>query len=151
MYVRSMPDNDPEVKNIQAVYAVQIPAKDATLIKKLFSRYSTFFLLKKTVTWILRIKRVLLAKSRKLQPPDVKTNISISEIKQVETEILKCVQKESFPSLYCEPLKPLKKFDALRQLEPQMIDGVFLNHKWLMVFLNHKWLMVFLNHKWLMV
>ena len=49
MHVLNMPDNDPEVKKIQAAYAVQIPAEDAIIIKKLFSRYSIFFPLKTTV------------------------------------------------------------------------------------------------------
>ena len=95
-----MPDNDLEVKKIQAVYAVQIPAEGAIIIKYCSAGTRHFFSVEENSCVDFRKKRVLQAKNRTLQPPDVNSNITISEIKEAEIAILQCVQKESFAALY---------------------------------------------------
>jgi transposase InsO family protein len=123
--IQKLSDNDPEVRKEQVVYAVQSTknlVEDA--MNRMYSRYSTFYRLKRAIAWILRVKQLLLTKCRGLQLPNMHTSLSVLEVQSAENEIWKLVQAESFPDLYHEPNKSLKRSDFMHRLEPQMVNGL---------------------------
>ena len=92
-------ENDPEVRREPVIYASVAADADRwvnDIFDRIFNRRSDWIKLKPDVAWILRAKRFLLAKSKNLPTPDMKDDISVSEIHQAEADIVKCVQHEAF-------------------------------------------------------
>ena len=98
-------DNDPEVKKKSLlVYATDAPnAHGKHLAVEIVESFSTWCRVKRVFAWILRYKRSLrlCAQSRKQDQTDPRTlsqipPISLTELVNAETEILKHIQQASF-------------------------------------------------------
>ena len=97
-------DNDPEVKKSSLVYATDAPnAHGKHLVVETIERFSSWCRVKRVFAWILRYRRNLRlrAQSRKQYQTDPRTlsqipPISLTELVNAETEILKYIQQASF-------------------------------------------------------
>jgi hypothetical protein len=123
-------DGDPEVKRDSVIYAVDAsPSEESDVMNRIFSKYSDWYKLRKTVAWLLRTKKVLKGNvdksaSRMTDP------LSVADLQQSELEIVKYVQRQVFREEYVELMKGsqtnnrfLKK-SQLYRLEPMMIGDV---------------------------
>ena len=97
-------DNDPEVKKSSLVYATDAPnAHGKHLVVETIERFSSWCRVKRVFAWILRYRRNLRlrAQSRKQYQTDPRTlsqipPISLTELVNAETEILKYIQQAIF-------------------------------------------------------
>ena len=93
-------DNDPEVKKGALVYVTDASNNcDKHIVVEVFERFSSWCRGKRVFTWMLRYKRNL--RSRNQDRSDLQTTcpippISLTELVNAETEILKHVQGSSF-------------------------------------------------------
>jgi len=86
-----------------------------------FSRFSTWYELKRSVAWILRVRDKLLRKDLTLTP------ISVDELERAERAILECVQRESFAKeiTRLRAGKTLcKQHNRLLKLRPYICDAI---------------------------
>ena len=102
-------DKDPEVK--KEVKAGEASRKeDPKLVEGMMKRFSSWHKLKKFIAWVLRYKENLQNAGDCLKNPKdqrktkITTPISVKEMQVAEREILKYVQRKSFP----EDMKILK-------------------------------------------
>lgn len=135
----SIDDADPEVKGpiVCAVYR-----SDPNPLEEIIKRYSSWDRLRRIVAWMLRYKANLLRNIRKRregeilvdEPTGQVTPIDVDEIKNAETEILKCAQSESFKD-ECRLLEDnqpkeskgkgkIKKDSKIFNLDPVMNQGL---------------------------
>ena len=97
-------DNDPEVKKSSLVYATDAPnAHGKHLVVEIIERFSSWCRVKRVFAWILRYRRNLRshAQSRKQDQTDARILsqiplISLTELVNTDTEILKHIQQASF-------------------------------------------------------
>ena len=101
-----------------------------------FRRTSSWYRLKKSVAWILRYRENLLTASQGKKPIKFTLNapkrpITVEEMKAVELEILKSVQKHHFAEEFYSLSKSASKgvplvgkSSCLRKLDPVLIDGL---------------------------
>ncbi|KAJ8023742.1 hypothetical protein HOLleu_36272 [Holothuria leucospilota] len=90
-------------------------------IRTLLEKYSTWYRLLRGVGWLLRYKKFLKTVGKK-EGNIIKGDLSVEELKESETEIVKWVQRESFPSTIRSPGK--WKGTAFRKLSPVLVEGV---------------------------
>lgn len=128
-----IPSNDPEVKRTAETHAtVTVEGNDP--LENIFTKFSQWTKLKKTIAWILRYKNNLLKRVRenkkKEQIKETKKNdvtpITVSEMKKAEIVIIKYVQRQCFE----EELRNLnagcltKKASSLHKLDPMLLDDL---------------------------
>jgi len=95
---------------------------------RLIKRYSSLYALTKATAWMLRFKAFLLRKA-KLRPGLRLYNCSltIAELQQAETQLIRYVQRSTFPSLFSQ-LSRGRDFcsdkSAMNKLSPFLDDGV---------------------------
>jgi hypothetical protein len=94
--VSSIIDDDSEVKMDKPVvsYLTDNYPKPATDV--LLERYSSWYRLKIGVAWILKLKYLLLCKVRKKSACEIKTTLSVTELKEAEVAVIKYVQGQHF-------------------------------------------------------
>ena len=143
-------DNDPEVKRSERsarsfATEAQTEVKEATTVDDIIKQFSSWRQLKKTVAWLLRYKTNLkTAKGRRQQGEAMAFGeirpIDVEEMKSAEKEILKFVQRQSFPTVMAAlSLKPQKEKEGiggrrntmarnrpLRQLDPFLSEDGLL-------------------------
>ncbi|KAK3729480.1 hypothetical protein QZH41_019941, partial [Actinostola sp. cb2023] len=96
-------EDDPEVKKSAKSFATKAQEEENATIDDILKRFSSWDKLKKTVAWLIRYKANLREARRKRQLRQSMTYgeiqpIRVEELKNAETEILKFVQNQSFPS-----------------------------------------------------
>ena len=91
-----------------------------SLMEVKFSRFSTWYKLKKSVAWILRLKNKLLHKEIAFQ------SISVDELDRAEKEIIKCVQQDRFSEeiIQLRSGKQHTRNNCLRKLNPFVSEGI---------------------------
>lgn len=133
-----IPDDDPEVKKESTVvHSTQATNCEYPLITERFTRFSNWQQLKRVITWILRYKSKLLAKikTRKLGQESrvavtpLNSLISVQELSDAESEIIKQVQEKHFKEeINClrkgEQTKISKKSSHLLKLDPEIRNGL---------------------------
>ncbi|KAJ8017542.1 hypothetical protein HOLleu_44978 [Holothuria leucospilota] len=107
---------DPELRQNRTCMAVTDDS-----IRTLLEKYSTWYRLLRGVGWLLRHKKFLKTVGKK-EGNIIKGDLSVEELKESETEIVKWVQRESFPSAIRSPGK--WKGTAFRKLSPVLVEGV---------------------------
>ena len=118
---------DPEVKQERKICLAT--AQCITDICDIFLRFSSWYKLKKCISWILRYKNNLLKVAKREKKVDGKAEspfISIEEMNQAEYEILKNVQIQYFQEKY-EDLamgRGVKKSSRLIKLDPVLHKGL---------------------------
>ena len=130
-------EDDPEVKRVK-VNSVVVESKDVEIemdvINKLINKHSSWFKLKKSVAWILKVRKELLRRVRyKNNSQEEKSRsrtldfnkISVDELEEAERAILMFVQRNIFP----EEIKMLKngnikRNSTIRKLDPILENGV---------------------------
>ena len=120
--------DDKEVKRTVEAYVTQV--NEVNMTSLLFSKFSEWFKLKRSVAWLIRYKNWLKKKNhdQELQRnPELRRKwLSVEEIIEAEHSIIKCIQHESFQ----EEISALKKDTAvkissnLRSLDPVLKDDL---------------------------
>ena len=107
--ITDIPNNDPEVKTETAACLTKTCTRDP--VAKIMEKFSSWSRLKKVVAWILRYKTNLheLKNQRPEEPLKIKSArtispISVTELKNAEAAILKCIQGKSFKQ-ECDQIK----------------------------------------------
>jgi len=138
--VCNLPDSDPEVRKNPVVYSAVCDEMTVAddVFDVLFMKRSVWYELKRDFAWFLRIRAWLRnrIKDKKLVM-DVRAPLSISELNCAETEIIKLIQRRSFPSEVrslsesdvvengAKRTKAVSRRSQLYKLEPVMMsDGV---------------------------
>ena len=148
--IPALKDDDPEVRKETQIYTVVVQSK---YMEPLIARYSSWWRLKRAVSWLLRYKaylslKVQLSKRSALvssesqiqsgEVPFVKYgHLKVAELQEAEKEILKEVQEVSFPQVIevlssvgssdvdgCVKKVLRKAGTALHQLNPRLEDGL---------------------------
>ncbi|MCG8431673.1 MAG: hypothetical protein MJA29_10925, partial [Candidatus Omnitrophica bacterium] len=134
--------DDPEVKQSvpASVFATGSSVTDlgteTEIVNKLINYHSSWFRLKRSVAWILKVKSELLRRVRNKSDKVVsdsdqsvetcKAWVTITEMRQAEKLILRVVQHQAFKlefdDLECN--KRVKSSSHLRRLAPVIIDGL---------------------------
>ncbi len=123
-----MTDDDIELKKSVQSHSVMVKDEEGKT-EFLFSKFSVWHQLKKTVAWILRFKSWLLLRTQGKDSPVAITTGSITakEIRDAKRSIISCVQREC----YNDEVKQLKsgksavtRQSLLRTLDPILIDGI---------------------------
>ncbi|XP_068757566.1 uncharacterized protein [Montipora capricornis] len=97
-------EDDPEVKKSAKIFGIDLREEVDTTIHNIFSRISSWVRLKEAIAWLLRYKAKLkVARERRQLGASMEFShevqpINVDEIKNVEREILRLVQRESFLS-----------------------------------------------------
>ena len=90
-----------------------------------YARCSSWSLLVKVVAWLFRYRNNLLKASKGDTPRNGSLIlITLEEIQRAEGEILKDVQRQSFPEETANPKKHVKKSSRLHKLDPIVADGL---------------------------
>ena len=139
--VHNLPDSDPEVRKSPVVYSAVTDSSnvDSDIFDTLLSRRSGWYELKRDFAWLLRVRMWLKGKiKRQNSQMDMKVRISASELNTAEIEIIKLIQRKSFPNEVCTlsvpdnnikseaaAIKAVGRCSPLYKLEPVMMsDGV---------------------------
>ena len=127
---RKVEENDPEVKKEVKTCATRADMATNAL-NRIFERISSWYRLKKFVAWMMRYKEQLKRRRARraegqstiLQHGNKLIPLSVEEMNLAEKEILKNVQRESFPD---EVLNPslIKKSNTIVKLDPKMVHGL---------------------------
>ena len=120
-------DDDVEVKRLVHTHSVEI--SNNGMSSRIFSRFSSWFKLKKAVAWLLRFKKWMLHSIRnKDEQHQLKfqKRITVDEMNEAESVIVKCVQSECFAEEIdtIQSLATGKKSSSLRRLDPFLKEGV---------------------------
>ena len=99
--------DDPEVKTVCATLTSDSAKKDDYDILQLMKRFSSWYKLKKVISYVLRFKRVLKQKTGK-EEAKPQGPIKLEDLEDAELLILQWVQKQSFH----EEVKILKKANS---------------------------------------
>ena len=87
-----------------------------------FARFSSWYRLKRSVAWILRLKR------RLLKRPIPKGQLTVDELDKAERAIIQCVQCQTFAKeineLLCDSKTCVHKSSPLRKLNPVLFEGI---------------------------
>ena len=125
----SLDPDDPEVKKRVVVNAITVCEETATL-ERLFRRYSDWYSLKRSVAWLLRLKKLL--KLRVAQRPHLQQHstkpegpLTLKDLQDSENAILACVQRHHFAEVStmkkgCQ----VKKSSSVYKLDPKIEDGI---------------------------
>ena len=107
--ITDIPNNDPEVKTETAACLTKTCTRDP--VGEIMEKFSSWSRLKKVVAWILRYKTNLheLKNQRPEEPLKIKSArtispISVTELKNAQAAILKCIQGKSFKQ-ECDQIK----------------------------------------------
>ena len=92
------------------------------LLNDRFARFSSWYRLRHSVAWILRLKRCL------LKQPISKGQLTVDELDKAERAIIQCVQCQTFAKeineLLCDSKTCVHKSSPLRKLNPVMFKGI---------------------------
>jgi transposase InsO family protein len=94
-------DDDPEVKQCKQANLIQAAEED--ILTKMFKRFSSWERLRVAVAWLLRYKNFLVKayrlRHRKVNNANAERSgaVTVQELKDAEMEIIKYVQRQSFP------------------------------------------------------
>ena len=121
--VDALPEDDPELKNEKPIFALAL----SSALHKMLLKYSSWFMLQRRVTWLLKIKAYLRSRKNKLWISSSDTRfLSKADLEEATTAIVKLVQKE----VYAEEIKALESQDQIKtsskiaKLYPAPIGGV---------------------------
>ena len=126
---------DLELKKEAKVCVMSSQGSTDTVIQGLFAKYSSWYMLKKCVAWLLRVKAFLKNKVHKKQTvllPGL-TPLSVGEIRQAERAIIRYVQLQAYDKEFKLIEQGFSKYESqkanrhsdLRKLEPILSkDGV---------------------------
>ena len=131
---------DPEVKNTELCFALKQNFPNNALFR-LFTRYSNFHDLLRTVVWLLRYRRYLRNKClKKIDLPPL-GSLTALEFEQARLKLVKVVQQKSFPQAFAKlkdqdkfedpvnflqesDLRSNKELKELQALNPYLADGI---------------------------
>ena len=110
-----MPENPVGIDNLEtkAKSACVLLSYEVSgdVMNRLFHRYSDFYLLKKSVAWILVLIKQLYYRIKGMQLRNMKEKLTVDELQKAEIAILKYVQGQSFT----EEITALKSQQAVRR------------------------------------
>ena len=135
---KTVTENDPEVKRviIKAVITSSPDLRENTTecVNKLFQHYSSWYLLKRGVAWILKLRKELLRrvniKRNSLTTPDDtcdKSVISYQNLKEAEKAILVFIQQQEFPmemNILTSGNSRVPSSSPIRNLDPFLDEGL---------------------------
>jgi len=105
----------------KTVYVTSTSNSDMFLNDR-FSRFSSWYRLKRSVAWILRLKK------RLLKRPTNEGTLTVSELNNVKNAIIQCVQNHAFAKeineLKCNSENCVHKSSPLRKLSPILFKGI---------------------------
>ena len=117
------PDLPEEFKALKCTVATSKVTKvdSSNSMERRFARFS-LFRLKKAVAWLLRLRDKWLKREIRKGP------LTVDEIIQAETSIIKTIQREAYPNEY-QSLNSRKNLDnkicnSLRKLNPILVSGI---------------------------
>ncbi|XP_068704618.1 uncharacterized protein [Montipora foliosa] len=117
-------NNDPEVKREVRAGVSSLSTPKSPLLQYA-SRCSPWSLLVKVVAWLFRYRNNPLKASKGDKPRNGSLMlITLEEIQRAEGEILKHVQRQSFPEETANPKKQIKKSSRLYKLDPIFVNGL---------------------------
>ena len=86
-------EGDPEVKRDVTVTTTEVK-RDT--VKDLIDKYSSWSKLKHGLAWLLRYRKYLLAKARGQEPACTDKRLSVQELKDTETSVIRYVQSQEY-------------------------------------------------------
>ena len=89
---QTLPKDDPEVKASSCLQQ----EKSESVIDKLIHGHSSWYRLKKSVAWLMRLRACLLAKAKGVPKPAYGHDLALQELEAAETIIVKYVQGQTF-------------------------------------------------------
>ena len=117
----NLPEDDPEIKTNVVTHLVEA---QVTYMNDLIVKCSTLHKLKKLVSWILLLKKTLLARCKgvKVEHPE----LTVDLLKEAEIEVIKYVQFTSWKKEYValHGGKPVGKSSSLYKLAPVLLNDV---------------------------
>ncbi|XP_062567165.1 uncharacterized protein LOC134229426 [Saccostrea cucullata] len=125
--------NDPEVKEVSVRASIADVSRAETGVDKLINYHSSWFMLRKSVAWILKIRNELLYRIRQKKPSVNSsesrarmTHLSTQDLHKAEIAILKFIQRKSFAPEIDELKKGhhVKLCSNIRKLDPILDDGL---------------------------
>ncbi len=120
-------ETDLEVRKTKAFLVSTTCVEGATDI--LLEMYSSWYRLKRTVSWILRLKHCLLSRVRGQKSTVVSMDsLTVTEIRTAELEIVKFLQRRHFSEELKQAKRdePIKKSSSIYSLEPVLNSGGIL-------------------------
>ncbi|XP_006823345.1 uncharacterized protein LOC102801063 [Saccoglossus kowalevskii] len=121
--------NDKELKSKKSqICAMHTNTKaENDVVNLLLHRFSSWYKLQISVAWLLRYKSYLMFNSGKHKHTTIRGPITVAELSPAVNEIVKLVQKQTFPKKMAN-LKKQPDIDGyispLRKLNPMLIDGI---------------------------
>ena len=117
----NLPEDDPEIKKNVVTHLVEA---QVTYMNDLIVKCSTLHKLKRLVSWILLLKKTLLARCKgvKVERPE----LTVDLLKKAEIEVIKYVQFTSWKKEYValQGGKPVGKSSSLYKLAPVLLNDV---------------------------
>lgn len=127
-----IPVDDPEVKKITVravIHTRESCDNHVDSVERLLNYHSSWYKLKKSVAWILKVKKKLFLRTQRktqLENQAAETCLSAEDLQEAEVAILKFIQRKSFASEIEELKKghPVKLSSNVRKLDPILDDGL---------------------------
>ena len=128
VFIEDLSEDDVEVKKIVQTHSVQINSSNG-MTNQVFSKFSDWTVLKKSVPWLVRYKSWLrrnITSSNKTR--EIKCGrLTTEEMHEAERAIVKCVQSERFGEelkLLQSPQKSERRSSCLCRLDPVILNGL---------------------------
>lgn len=127
--------DDSEVRHATMVHLTNA-AENVHTLNKLINHYSSWHRVKRAVAWMIKLKDLLLrrcekrketyAKQKEQDYESMQTTLTLKDLVQAETEIIKFCQSQQFQEeiTMLKKGKCVTKTSHLRKLDPVMQDGV---------------------------
>ena len=127
--ISEMAEDDIEVKRLVQTHSMEISLDGMSMSSRIFSRFSSWFKLKKAVAWLLRFKKWFLYRFKRKEeynPLLFQKRITVEEMNEAENVIVKCVQSECFAEEIStiQSMAMVKKSSSLRRLDPFLKEGI---------------------------
>ena len=115
-----LPNLPPEFLTLKKSCNALLKTKTDLFMESKFSRFSTWYKLRRSVAWLLRVK------DKQLRRETTSQAISVDELDRAENEIIKCVQKEAFSEEISQLRsgKQRKQNNLLLKLNPRVFEGI---------------------------
>ncbi|KAJ8031990.1 hypothetical protein HOLleu_25384 [Holothuria leucospilota] len=133
--VKDLDDSDPEVKSSRCGARAYLTTEGSVdVVDRLIERYSSWYKLKRSVAYLLRLKGYLISKVKDKEVENMNAALSVEELKKAEMAIFQYVQGKAFRDEICalkrgnesRKGKLLKKTSVLRKLDPMFSDDGIL-------------------------
>ena len=128
MFIEELSEDDVDVMKPVQTYSMQTSSSNG-MTDQIFTKFSDWTVLKKSVAWLLKYRSWLLREIRSTNKIQgfKSGRLSTEEIHEAESAIVRCVQDEYFKEelkLLQSSQKSIRRSSSLSRLDPVIINGV---------------------------